>query len=132
QRNNGRKHPFGQSATRAHGILPPVNVERTIEFILESQAKTEIRLTGITKLMQQGMKMLVKVDSDLAQLTTTVAQLAEAQKRTDARLAEGQRRTDANFSELSQEMKELAKVQNETQRMFQAFMRDQPNGRSGR
>jgi peptidoglycan hydrolase CwlO-like protein len=78
-----------------------VNVERTIEFILKSQAKTETRLTGITKLVQQGMKMLVRVETNLAELS-------EAQKRTEAAVAE-----------LAGEMKELAKARNK------------PSGRSG-
>jgi chromosome segregation ATPase len=116
-----------------------VDVERTIEFILDSQAKTEVRLTGITKLLQQGMRMLVKTD-------TTLAQLAEAQKRTDARLAEFQKRTDAKFAELAeaqaelaeaqkeltQEMTELAKAQRETERTLRAFIKGQRNGQNSR
>ena len=52
-----------------------MDVERTIDFILKTQAKTEVRLGGITKLIQQGMRMLVKNEAAIAQLT-------EAQKRT--------------------------------------------------
>jgi hypothetical protein len=68
-----------------------VDVERTIEFILKSQANAERRmesadrrmdkfdkrLDAVAKLLQQGMRMLV--------------QNAEAQKRTDLRLAEYQK-----------------------------------------
>jgi hypothetical protein len=109
-----------------------VDIERTIEFILDSQARTEIRLTGITKLLQQDVRMLVKTDS-------AVAQLAAAQKRTDARLATLQKRTDAKFAELAhsqkeltEEMKELARAQRETERTLQAFIKGQRNGRNGR
>ena len=116
-----------------------VDVERTIEFILKTQAKTEVRLDGITKLIQQGMRMLAKNEA-------TVAQLAEAQKRTDATLAEltqAQKRTDAKLDakfagmagahkELAREMKELAKAQKETERTLRAFIRGQRNGRNGR
>ena len=56
-----------------------MDVERTIDFILKTQAKTEVRLGGITKLIQQGMRMLVKNEAAIAQLT-------EAQKGTDAKL----------------------------------------------
>ena len=77
-----------------------VDVERTIEFILESQAKAEIlhakaeirmgktearihamekrldrRMESITKLLQQGMRMLV-------QTNTRLGELARAQKET--------------------------------------------------
>jgi len=48
-----------------------MDVERTIKIILKSQAKTETRLTGITKLMQQGMKVLVKVETNLAESQAT-------------------------------------------------------------
>src|SRR5262245_20386175 len=88
-----------------------VDVERTIEFILKSQAKTETRLTDITKLMQQGMRMLVKVEANLAELS-------EAQKQTETTVAE-----------LAGEMKELAKAQKQTERTLQAFIRGQHNGR---
>jgi len=37
-----------------------VDVERTIDFILKTQAKTEVRLSGITKLIQRGMRLLAK------------------------------------------------------------------------
>ncbi len=113
----------------------PVNIERTMEFILESQANTEVRLTGITKLMKQGMRMLVKTDTQLAELAT-------AQKRTEGRVAElavGMRELSGEMKELSVEMKELAKAQKElahaqktTERTLQAFIKGQRNGRNGR
>ena len=77
-----------------------MNVERTIEFILESQAKAEVRmakadarmekadarmekvdrrLDGISKLLQQGMRMLAKTD-------TKLAELAQAHKATERSL----------------------------------------------
>ncbi len=123
---------FNVTSQEAKWYSRAVDVERTIEFILDSQAKTEVRLTGITKLLQQGMRMLVKTD-------TTLAQLAEAQKRADARLVESQRRTDAKFGELAEaqkelaeEMKALAKAQRETERTLRSFIKGQRNGRNGR
>jgi peptidoglycan hydrolase CwlO-like protein len=81
-----------------------MDVERTIQFILESQARAEgrmekadarmvkadgrvaamekrldRRMDAITKLLQQGMRMLAKTDA-------TLAELAEAQKGTDRSL----------------------------------------------
>ena len=98
-----------------------MDVERTIEFILKSQAKTETRLTGITKLVQQGMKMLVKIETNLAELS-------EAQRRTEAKVAE----VAEAQSELAREMKELAKAQKQTERALRAFILGQRNGRNGR
>ncbi len=57
--------------------------------------------------MQQGMRMLVKTD-------TTLSRLADTRK------------------ELGREMKELAKAQKQTERMFQAFIKGKRNGRNGR
>jgi hypothetical protein len=46
-----------------------VNVERTIEFILETQAKTDVRIEAITKLMEQGGRMPLKADGKLTKLS---------------------------------------------------------------
>ena len=91
-----------------------MNVERTIEFILKTQAKTDGRLNGITTFARQGIRMLAKTQ-------TTVSQLAEAQKRTESSIAA-----------LSKEVKELAKSQRETERTLRAFIRAQHNGLNGR
>ena len=113
-----------------------MDVERTIEFILKSQANAERhmesaerrqeraehrmdkfdkRLDGISKLIQQGMRML--------------AQTAQTQKRTDRRfaeLAQVQKRTDVALAELAQ-------AQKGTQQSLKAFinsLRHGPNGRN--
>ena len=123
-----------------------VDIERTIQFILESQAKAEIRMDrwearmersdarmersdariersdarvaalekrldrrmdAITRLLQQGMRILVKNQSE-------IAELRKAQRRTDTKLAE------------------LAEAQKETQRTLRAFIARLRNGRNGR
>jgi len=116
-----------------------VDIERTIQFILESQAKAEIRMDrwearmersdariersdarvaalekrldrrmdAITRLLQQGMRILVKNQSE-------IAELRKAQRRTDTKLAE------------------LAEAQTETQRTLRAFIASLRNGRNGR
>ncbi|PYR98897.1 MAG: hypothetical protein DMG15_08580 [Acidobacteria bacterium] len=129
-----------------------MDIERTIQFILESQAKTEIRMQqwqeradrsdahmqqweariersdarvaamekrldrrmdAITKLLQQGMHILVKNQSE-------IAELRKAQRRTDTKLAE-----------LAEAQKELAEEQKETQRTLRAFIKSLRNGRNG-
>ena len=105
-----------------------MDIERTIEFILKTQAraerrmdKTDMRLDGISKLLQQGMRMLVKTD-------TALAELAQAQKRTDAKfaeLAQAQKRTNAKFAELAQ-------AQKATERSLKAFIDSLRHGRNGR
>ena len=115
-----------------------MNIERTMQFILESQAKAEVRMDraenrmdraenrvhamekrldkrmdAITRLLQQGMRMLVKTDIQLKEV-------AEAQKLTDRRLAE-----------LAGEQKELAAAQKATERSLKAFIDSLRNGRNG-
>jgi hypothetical protein len=110
-----------------------------MQFILESQARAEVRMqkwesrmekaearmqkaearvdvtekrfdrrmNGITRILQQGMRMLVKIE-------TKVEQLAEAQKETDRSL------------------KELAEAQKDTGRNLKALIKSLRNGRNGR
>jgi hypothetical protein len=103
-----------------------------MQFILESQAKAEIhmqqfearmqkaearmdtmekrfdkRLNAITRILQQEMRMLLKIE-------TKVEDLAAAQKNTDRSL------------------KELAEAQKDTDRNLKALIKSLRNGRNGR
>lgn len=80
-----------------------MNIERTVQFILAQQAKiveqqykTDRRVDAIAKLLQTGMKMLVRVE----QAQTA---LAEAQRRNEERLARTEERlarSDEKFEKL--------------------------------
>jgi hypothetical protein len=90
-----------------------VDVERTIEFILQSQAKAEARMgatdrrvAAIAKLLQQGARMLVQTD-------TKLKELAAAQKLTDIKF------------------KELADAQKAMQKSLKAFIDSLRHGRNG-
>ena len=77
-----------------------MNVERTIEFILQSQARAETRLAkaearaaktdkridAIAKLVRQGMRMMVESKQDHTALRSDMRQLAQAQKATERSL----------------------------------------------
>ena len=76
--------------------------------------KTDMRLDGISKLLQQGMRMLVRTD-------TTLAELAQAQKRTDAKV-----------TEVTQNLRDLARAQKATERSLKAFIDSLRHGRNGR
>ena len=86
------------------------------------------RLDAITKLLQQGMRMLARTDSRLADL-------AAAQKRADkqiAALAEAQRELAESQTELARSQRELAEAQKATDRSLRAFIDSLRNGRNGR
>ena len=111
-----------------------MNVERTIEFILNAQAKAEIRMDKmdkridvIAKLLQQGMRILVRVETAQERGEAATAELRKSQKRTDAAIAElkeSQKRTDIK-------MAELAQAQKETQRSLKAFLDSMRHRRNG-
>lgn len=89
-----------------------MDVEGTIQFILESQAKAEARmgamdarLDSITKLLKQGMRMLVTFQTET---NSKFNALVDAQLRTDAKLeqvAEAQLRTDVKLEQLAEAQK---------------------------
>jgi hypothetical protein len=82
-----------------------------MQFILESQAKAEIRMQkfesrmeksetrvnamemrldkrmdGITKILHHGLRMLVRIETKVGELAEAQKELAEAQKQTDRSL----------------------------------------------
>jgi septal ring factor EnvC (AmiA/AmiB activator) len=95
-----------------------VDVERTIELILRTQARSEARvdalekrldrrMDAITKLLHQGMRMIVQIDTKVAELAKSQAELAKSQK-------------------------ELAAAQKATERTLKALIDSLRNGRNGR
>ena len=126
-----------------------MDVERTIKFILDSQAKAEVRMSAadkrvdavekrldkrmdaIAKLLQQGMRMLVtyKADTD-----RHINALVDAQMRTESKmeqLAEAQKGAEARFERLDAQMAELAAAQKDTQKTLKAFIESLHKGRNG-
>jgi len=88
-----------------------MNVERTMEFILQMQARSEVRgdrfdkrLDATSKLVQTGMKLLVKIEKDFDRRMTEskkdfnhrLNELIEAQKKTD----EAQKKTGQKLDRL--------------------------------
>ena len=122
-----------------------MNVERTIEFILNSQAKAEARMdktdkeiAAIRKLLHQGMRILVSIENAqkrtearVAELAQTQNELAQAQKKTEAAMAQSQKRTDTATADLKKSMAELAEAQKETQRSLKAFLDSMRHRRNG-
>ena len=122
-----------------------MDVEGTIQFILESQAKAEARmgvtddrlgvidgrLDSITKLIKQGMRLLVKFQGEATAFQTEtnskINALVDSQMRTDAKLeqvAAAQLRTDVKVAE-------LAEAQKVTELKLQAFIESLRKSRNG-
>ena len=82
----------------------PMDVQKTMEFILrqqakaegemaamrqhqaESEAKAERQMTAIRKLIATGMRMIVKNDEQIAKNERQIKELAAAQKITEIKL----------------------------------------------
>ena len=67
-----------------------MDVERTIEFILEMQAKSEVRmdkfdkrLEATRKLVETGLKIVLKTEKSIRALAVQVNALTEAQRKSD-------------------------------------------------
>jgi hypothetical protein len=98
-----------------------MEVERAIEHILHIQAQAEARMDrvdrqihGIQKLIQTGMKLIVRIENAQKRTDQTVAELAEAQVRSDQKLgelAEAQAKSDRKFD-----------------RLMEALLKKPPNG----
>jgi hypothetical protein len=70
-----------------------MDVQKTIEFILQQQAKAEGQMAAIRKLIQTGMRMIVKNEElikkneeSIKELATAHKELAAAQKVTETKL----------------------------------------------
>ena len=123
-----------------------MDVERTMEFILKSQARAETRmeklgtriqnaeiranarmdridrrLDATSKLIQHGMRMLVKVE-------TKLDELSEAQKRTTVAVAELAR----SQAELARSHAQLAQAQKATEKSLKAFIDSLRHGRNAK
>jgi len=85
------------------------------------EKRLDKRMDGITKLLQHGMRMLVRTEAD-------VAELAKAQKDMARTLKE----LGAAQKELAATQKELASAQKATDRSLKAFIDSLRTGRNGR
>jgi hypothetical protein len=88
-----------------------VNVERTIEFILQCQARAEVRMD----------RMEARFDKEIAAINRLLRQGAKI-------LAATQREVRAT----SRQLRELAAAQRATERSLQAFLESLRKGTNGR
>ena len=63
-----------------------MDIERTMEFILQRQAKAEDQMAAMRKIVLAGMRMIVKQGENLNKLAVAQKELAKAQKATEAKL----------------------------------------------
>jgi len=105
-----------------------MDIERTMEFILKQQAKSETQMVGMQKLIRAGMQILAKQGENLNKVTAAQKELTESQKE----LTESQKELAAAQKDLAAEMKELAKAQRVTETKLQGFIDSLRRGGNGR
>ena len=63
-----------------------MDVEKTMEFILQQQGKAESQMAAIRKLIQTGMRLIVKNEELIKKNEESIKELAAGQKVTEAKL----------------------------------------------
>jgi uncharacterized phage infection (PIP) family protein YhgE len=108
-----------------------VDVQKTIEFILEMQAKHEVRmakldqrLDGIAKLIKTGMKVLAGLSESQKDQDGKINILIHSQQQ----LTESQQQLTEAHQRLATRMEELAEAQRITDQKFQAYLDSLRNG----
>ena len=117
-----------------------MDVERTMEFILEQQAKsavwqqkTDRKMAGLEKLVVTGMKMLVKHDRDQAEFRKEMLALKKEMAGQKREMAEQTREMAEQKREMAEQAKRtdkrLAQGEAKFERLLAALLRQRPNGR---
>jgi len=94
-----------------------MDVEKTMEFLLEGQARHESQIQVIRNLLEDWMKLVVSYQTKTDE---TLSALMNAQLRTEAQLE----RTDAQLAQ-------LAEAQKTTELKLQSFLDSMKNPRNG-
>ncbi len=108
--------------------LGPMDVEKTMEFILRQQAKAEIRGEKADARAEKADARAEKADAQIAALRKIV----QAGMRMLGRHDEALRKLEKAQLETKQELRELAAAQKETQAELKAFIRSLRRGGNGR
>jgi len=95
-------------------ILSGMDIERTMEFILKSQARAELRMEKADLRMEKAELRMDRTDKQIDAIRKILQQGVRMLAKTDVRLAE------------------LAQAQRATEKSLKAFIDSQRHGRNGR
>ena len=98
-----------------------MNVEKTIEFTLNNQAKAETQMASMRKIIVTGMKMVVKQGENIEKLGEKVDKLGETVDK-----------LSGEVSKLTADVRELARAQRTTETKLQSFIDSLRRGGNGR
>jgi len=117
-----------------------MNVEKTIEFILQHQARTEVVLARVTERQDRAEKSMNGIRTILKTGMRMMVKMAAAQKRTDAtlirlgvtvdrlgvtvdRLGTNMDRLESNVNRLEGKIEQLAEAQGHTQKSLDRLIK---------
>src|SRR5207302_9173660 len=104
---------------------------KTMEFLLEGQARHESQIQVIRNLLEDWMKLVVsyqtKTNEKQAALDEKLAALMDAQLRTEAQLE----RTDAQLARTDAQLAQLAEAQKITELKLQTFLDSMKSPKNG-
>src|ERR1700680_1966705 len=118
-----------------------MDIERTMEFVLEnlasvaasqqalaaSQKKTDRQIHGLQTVVKTGMRMLVRLEQNVAELAKAQKELSVSQKE----LSVSQKGLWVAQKELSVAQKELAVQQKRTDQKFERWLDSLQKGLNG-
>ena len=123
-----------------------MNVERTIQFILESQARAEVRMEKAEARMEKSDARMEKSDARMEKSDARMEKNDARMEKSDARVAAMEKRLDRRMDAITKllqqgmrmlaktdtRLAELAVAQKETDRTLKAFINSLGQGRNGR
>ena len=101
-----------------------MDVEKTMEFLLEGQARHESQIQVIRNLLEDWMKLVVSYQTKTDE---TLSALMNAQLRTEAQLE----RTDAQLARTDAQLAQLAEAQKITELKLQSFLDSMKSPKNG-
>jgi predicted nucleic acid-binding Zn-ribbon protein len=96
-----------------------MNVEETVEFILQQQARTEVVLARVTERQDRAEKSMNGIRTILKTGMHMMVKLAAAQKRTESNLV----RLASTVDRLEGKMEHLAEAQGNTQKSLDRLIK---------
>jgi hypothetical protein len=109
-----------------------VNIERTIEFILQSQAKAEARADRHEARIAKQEARIAKEELRAQERERKLDRRMDAIAKLIQQGTKAISRTQIHLDEISQAHKELAQAQAATERTLKAFIASSRNGKNGR
>jgi len=117
--------PFASAG--CYDRLVAMNVERTMEFILQSQARAEVRADRFDAKLDR-LELQVKPTADLVRQGMKIVQALAQDRRA---MREEQKSIREEQKSIREELRQLAKAQARTEATLDRYLKSRSNGHNG-